>query len=359
MSARTAPRVVGMLGGGQLGRMAALAAARLGLRVHIYTPEPDCPASQVTDLVTCAAWDDADALARFAASVDVITLEFENVPAATARLLAALKPVHPSPHALATCQDRLAEKTLIASLGLPAAPWIAAHSPADVADAMARLGPRAILKRARFGYDGKGQVELAPGSDPHHAWAMMGGEVGVVEGFVHFKHEISVILARAQDGTIAAYHPVENLHRDHILRQTISPARIAPALAQRASELATHIAHALDYVGVMGVELFITPDDAILINEIAPRPHNSGHWTLDAAHTCQFEQQLRAVCGLPLGSTASRGPATMDNLIGDDLDRVPALLADPTAHLHLYGKHPTRPGRKMGHVTFTTLPSEL
>lgn len=343
---------IGILGGGQLGRMAALAAARLGMRVHTYTPEADASAARVSAHVTVASWHDTDALSRFAVSVDVITVEREDIPELTARHLAQLRPIYPNPDALAICQDRIAEKRMLARLGLPCAPWYPVHCAEDVARAHAALGTTAVLKSARQGYDGRGQVLLDAQVDYAACWSALGATAGVVEAFVRFTRELSVVLARGQDGAIVAYQVVENQHRDHILRRTIAPAPISSHTAAQAERLAYQIAQALDYVGVMAVEMFQLPDEQLLINEVAPRPHNSGHWTLDAAYTCQFEQHVRAICGLPLGSTTARCQATMDNLLGEDLHRIPALLADPTARLHLYDKLPIRPTRKMGHVTF-------
>ena len=343
---------LGILGGGQLGRMAALAAARHGYMVHIYTAQQDSPAAKVAARATLAAWDDWEALARFAQDVQVVTLEFEDVPAPTAQWLSQRVPVYPSPRALAITQDRAQEKAFVRACGVPTAPYHVVQDAHQAAQALQALGGQGILKRARFGYDGKGQVRLTPGADVEDAWRLMGGELGVLEGVIDFERELSVVLARGLQGQLALYPVVENEHRDHILRKTIAPARIEPALVQRAHQMAQTLADALDYVGVMAVEFFLTRQGQLLVNEIAPRPHNSGHWTMDAAMTDQFEQQIRAVCGLPLGDPSLRDEAVMENLIGQDVARWPELLAQPGARLHLYGKDEPRPGRKMGHVNW-------
>ena len=343
---------LGMLGGGQLGRMAAMEAARLGYRVHVFTPRADSPTAQVCARATVAPFDDLDALSAFAADVVVATLEFENVPeAAVAHLKAAGCPVYPDARPLRICQDRALEKQFVNDQGIDTAPWREVHRPAEVAEAVAQLGAPAILKRARFGYDGKGQVKLDADTDPARAWAEMGGDRGVVEGFVPFERELSVLVARGLDGDMATWPVVENVHRDHVLWRTLAPARVLSSTAERADAIARALAEAFDYVGVLAVELFLMPDGSLRVNEMAPRPHNSGHWTLDASQTSQFEQQIRAVCGLPLGATTMRGPAEMTNLLGDEVARRDALLTDPTARVHLYGKREVRPGRKMGHVT--------
>ena len=341
---------IGILGGGQLGRMLALAAAQLGYRAHVFVPEADSPTGQVAAAATVAAYDDLDALTRFAAAVDVVTFEFENVPAATARHLAALKPLHPSPRVLAIAQDRLAEKRFLNGIGVPTAPFRAVATMAELEAALADLGRPAVLKTVRLGYDGKGQSLIRPGGDPAEALAAIGGADGVLEGFVDFRMEASVVVARAASGEVAHFVPVENRHVHHILDTTIAPADIAPALADAAVETARHIARELDLVGLLAVEMFVTRDDRILVNELAPRPHNSGHWTMDACRTSQFEQHVRAVCGLPLGSTERHSDATMKNLIGDEVAGWLDALADPAAKLHLYGKSEARPGRKMGHI---------
>ncbi len=353
--------VIGILGGGQLGRMAALAAYPLGYRVHVYTPKAGDPATQVTDRSTIAAYDDADALAAFARAVDVVTYEFENVPARTAELLAELLgagvPLRPGANVLAICQDRLREKDFLRDHGIPTTEYAEVTSQTGLAGALApkSVGKPAVLKTVRGGYDGKGQVMIGPDSDAKAAWAEMAGgadaPIGILEAFVDYTLEASVIVARAADGTVDSYVPVENRHQNHVLAQTIAPAVLAPATARRAREIAHAVARAIDLVGVMGVELFVTRDGELLVNELAPRPHNSGHWTIDACPASQFEQFIRAVAGLPLASFDRHSDAVMDNLLGDDAARWLELARDPHARLHLYGKPDARPGRKMGHVT--------
>ncbi len=343
--------VLGVLGGGQLGRMTALAAARLGIRTHIFTPEADSPASQVADRTTVADWTDTQALSAFAAAVDVITLEFENIPASCAETLAAVTPVHPGWKVLETAQNRITEKTFFNRIGAETAPWAAVHSVAELEEALGRIGRPAILKTTRLGYDGKGQARLGPDTDPAEAWESLRTDEAILEGFVDFAFEISVIVARGPDGATAVYPPARNAHEDGILRLSTAPAPgLSPALAEQAGALAKRAAEALDLVGLLAVELFVTADGHLLVNEMAPRPHNSGHWTMDGCACDQFEQLVRAVGGLPLGSTACLRPITMTNLIGAEADTWPALLAEPGAHLHLYGKMETREGRKMGHV---------
>lgn len=348
--------VIGMLGAGQLGRMTALAAARLGYRVHVYAPDAaGGPAAQTCDAVTIADWRDAAALTRFAEQVDVVTLEWENVPVSTVETLNRLVPVRPGGHVLATAQDRAAEKSFANRLGVATAPWRAVDSAADVAAAMAEIGPDCLLKTARMGYDGKGQVRLDAASDPDEAWAAIGhvpgdGPAGVVEGLVDFACEISVIVARGAEGAVVSYPPAENVHKNGILDRSVVPARIAPDVAEQARQAAEKLAAALDVVGLLAVEMFVDRQGRVLVNEMAPRPHNSGHWSMDGAATCQFEQLVRAVCGLPLGRTDILHPIEMENLIGDDAHRWLDIMAEPDARLHLYGKTEARPGRKMGHV---------
>ncbi len=354
MTHRTLPpgSTIGMLGDGQLGRMTALAAARLGYKIHVYAPDAEgSPCAQVSAAVTSARWDDLDALEAFARSVDVVTLEWENVPVSVVEHLGRFAPVHPGGKVLSVAQDRVAEKSFVNGLGIATAPWRAAHSAEEVAKAVAEIGPRCILKSTRLGYDGKGQARIEPGVDPAEAWAAIRSDAGIVEGFVTFACEVSVIVARGLDGSVAAYPAVENRHKNGILDKTIAPARVSAATAAEAERVARRIAEALDLVGVLAVEMFVTPDGAVLVNEMAPRPHNSGHWTMDACHSDQFEQLVRAVCGLPLGSVDRVADAEMENLIGDDVLRWPDLLAESGARLHLYGKAEARPGRKMGHVT--------
>ncbi len=339
---------IGILGGGQLGRMLSVAASRLGYRCHIYEPGP-APAGDVAYKVTTAPYEDEAALRAFAASVDVITYEFENVPTSALDLLESLKPIRPNRRALAISQDRIPEKTFLNDIGLATAPWAPVGSEADLVAAVAALGLPAILKTTRLGYDGKGQTKLTQPSDIPAAWAAMNGAPSVLEGFIAFDREVSVIAARGLDGSVAAYDPGENVHTDGILRTTTVPARLSPNQRSDAVLLAARILNALDYVGVMGVELFVTKD-GLLVNEIAPRVHNSGHWTQAGCTVDQFEQHIRAVAGLPLGDGGRYADVVMENLIGDDVLRVPDLLKARETQMHLYGKGAPRPGRKMGHI---------
>jgi 5-(carboxyamino)imidazole ribonucleotide synthase len=343
--------VIGVVGGGQLGRMIALAAARLGYRCHVLTPEADAPAVQVTNLATIADYRDPAALDRFGAAVDVVTIEFENLPVATLERLARVVPVHPAPAVLAICQDRRREKAFLAAIDAPIARVEPVESAAELARLLAAWDGPAVLKTARLGYDGKGQLRLGPDSDAETAWAELGTTAAVLEAWVDFAGEVSVITARDPAGAQASYPPVANQHRDGILARTTAPAPLPAAVAQAAVELAERIAAALGVVGLLAVEMFVTRDQGLLVNELAPRPHNSGHWTLDACPVSQFEQLVRAICGLPLGPTAPFAAAVMDNLIGAEVERWPELLAEPGARLHLYGKDVVRPGRKLGHVT--------
>jgi len=350
---------IGVLGGGQLGRMIALAAARLGIRTHIYAHRADEPACQVSSAVTTGEWSDEAALARFADAVDVVTYEFENVPAATAAFLAARRPVRPGPLALEKTQDRLVEKDFLNGLGIPTAPYAAVENAGALARQIGRIGRPSILKTRRLGYDGKGQFLLREGSDVGAAFRALGGTPCILEGFVNFEREVSVVGARGLDGAFAAFDVCENEHENHILSRTRAPARMAPATAAQAMEICHKILDALDYVGVIAVEMFLVaevgPDGArsekVVVNEIAPRVHNSGHWTIEGAETSQFEQHVRAICGWPLGSPKIRGEVEMRNLIGDQADKWREIAAEPGAALHLYGKAEARPGRKMGHVT--------
>ena len=348
---------IGILGGGQLGRMTALAAARLGYRCHVFCPDPGSPLTQVTDLSTIAAYDDEAALARFAEAIDVVTFEFENVPHAAAAFLDARVPVRPSPRILAICQDRLREKDFLNTHDVATARYAEVSGPDGLERALRDIGRPAVLKTTRLGYDGKGQVSIQPETDARQAWEeMLSGSldarpVGILEGYVDFLLEISVIVAREPGGSLATFVPVENLHRNHILDQTIVPARIGPVVADRAEAIARHIAESLELEGILAVEMFVTDDERVLVNELAPRPHNSGHWTIDAAVTSQFEQVVRAIAGLPLGSTDRLADAVMKNLLGDEAAAWRKQLSDPMAKLHLYGKRESRPGRKMGHVT--------
>lgn len=344
--------VIGILGGGQLGRMLSVAASRLGYRCHIYEPGA-APAGDVALTVTTAPYEDEAALRAFAGSVDAITYEFENVPASALDLLESLKPIRPNRRALAISQDRISEKSFLNDLGLATAPWAAVNSEADLRTAVDKLGLPAILKTTRLGYDGKGQVKLESAQDIPAAWAAMNNAPSVLEGFVAFDREVSVIAARGLDGSVACFDPGENIHREGILRTTTVPARLSPAQASDAVLLAARILNALDYVGVMGVELFVTAK-SLLVNEIAPRVHNSGHWTQQGCAVDQFEQHIRAVAGLPLGDGNRYADVVMENLIGDDVLKVPDLLKARDTAVHLYGKGSPRPGRKMGHVNRIT-----
>lgn len=344
---------IGILGGGQLGRMLSVAAARLGFRTHIYEPAANPPAADVAHAVTTAPYEDAQALAAFAAAVDVVTYEFENIPTAALDLLEAARPIRPNRRALAISQDRIAEKDFLAALGLTTAPYAAVTTLPGLEAAVARIGTPAILKTTRLGYDGKGQARIASPADAAAAWASMQGAACVLEGFIEFSHEVSVIAARGLDGSVACYDPGENVHRGGILHSTTVPARLAPGQRSDAILLAARILNALDYVGVMGVELFVTPQ-ALIVNEIAPRVHNSGHWTQNGCAVDQFEQHIRAVAGWPLGDGGRHADVVMENLIGDDLQRLPALARERNTAIHLYGKTEARPGRKMGHVNRIT-----
>jgi 5-(carboxyamino)imidazole ribonucleotide synthase len=340
---------IGILGGGQLGRMLSVAASRLGYRCNVYDPGANPPAGDVCAQVTMADWEDVAALNAFAASVDVITFEFENIPTATLDLLEALRPIRPNRRALAVSQDRLTEKQFLHDLGLMTAPFAPVADAGSMADAIAQIGAPAILKTRRMGYDGKGQARIIDPSDADRALAEMAGAEAILEGFVNFSHEVSVIAARSLDGRVAAYDPGENLHEAGILRRTTVPARLTGSQRADAVLLAGRILNALDYVGVMGVELFVTPQ-GLIVNEIAPRVHNSGHWTQNGCAVDQFEQHIRAITGLPLGDGHRYADVVMENLIGDDMDRVPGLLAERDVALHLYGKPERRAGRKMGHA---------
>ena len=340
---------IGILGGGQLGRMLAVAASRLGFRSHIFEPMANPPAADVAHAVTTAPYDDGDALRAFAASVEVITYEFENIPTSALDVLEALREVRPGRRALATSQDRLLEKAFLTGLGIACAPYAAVGSLADLHAAIAVVGLPAILKTTRLGYDGKGQVRLRATADAGAAWAAMQGAPAVLEGFIEFTHEVSVIAARGLDGSVACYDPGQNVHRDGILHTTTLPAKLSANQRTDAVLMAAKVLNALDYVGVLGLELFVTPQ-GLIANEIAPRVHNSGHWTQNGCAVDQFEQHIRAVAGWPLGDGSRHSDVVMENLIGDDMLRVPALARENGAALHLYGKAEARPGRKMGHV---------
>jgi len=345
---------IGILGGGQLGRMLALAAARLGLRCQVFSPDPDSPAFDVVQNATCAEYADVEALELFANDVDVITYEFENVPAAAAMILAARRPVLPGRTILETTQDRLAEKDFVKRLGIGTADYADVSSTDSLRAALSRIGLPAILKTRRFGYDGKGQAMLREGDDVERIWDELGTRSAILEAFVPFEREISVIAARSADGHVECFDVTENEHRDHILKISRAPAAIPEETAAQARAIAEKIATALDYVGVLAVEMFVLSapgDRRVLVNEVAPRVHNSGHWTLDGASISQFEQHIRAIAGWPLGKPVRFGPVTMTNLIGDEIKDYARWLTVPGATVHIYGKGAPRPGRKMGHVT--------
>jgi len=337
--------------------MFALAARRLGYRVHTYSTEPDEPAAQVADLAVVAPYDDLDQIAEFARGVHVLTFEFENVPAVSAAAAQAETLVRPGGHALEIAQHRRREKEFLASRGLPVTPFVPIVTDADLAGAFDRVGPRAVLKTSRLGYDGKGQVAVERAADLAAAWDVLDRQEAILEAFIDLDREMSVVAARAMDGTVECFDPIENVHTNHILDVSVSPASVSASLAQEAVRVTSAVLEALDYVGVLCVEFFVARDGRLMINEIAPRPHNSGHLTIDACRTSQFEQQVRAICGLPLGSAALTEPAAMANLLGDlwsagEPDWA-AALALPGVRLHLYGKRAPRPGRKMGHITAT------
>jgi 5-(carboxyamino)imidazole ribonucleotide synthase len=348
---------IGILGGGQLGRMLVMAAARLGLRCRVFSPDPDSPAFDVVMDATCAEYADVEALELFAGDVDVITYEFENVPAASAMVLAARRPVLPNRKILETTQDRLAEKDFVRQLGIGTADYADVSSAAALRAAIAKIGLPAVLKTRRFGYDGKGQAIIRPGDDPDRIWEDLATKSAILEAFIPFEREISVIAARNAEGQVECFDVTENEHADHILKTSRVPAAISEPLAAQARGIAEKIATALNYVGVLAVELFVVPGDGgpkILVNEIAPRVHNSGHWTLDGASISQFEQHIRAIAGWPLGKPVRHGAVTMTNLIGDEVKGYEQWLTVPGATVHLYGKGAPRPGRKMGHVTQVT-----
>jgi 5-(carboxyamino)imidazole ribonucleotide synthase len=343
---------IGLVGGGQLGRMSALAAARLGYRCHILTREVDSPAALVSAGVTISDYHDPVALRAFAAAVDVISFEFENVSAEGLDLLASLRPVRPAPSILRISQDRVAEKSFINGVGVATAPWRAVGSLEELRAAVEVLGLPAVLKTTRLGYDGKGQRMIRHRDELAEAFAALAPKPLILEGFVDFAREISVVIARGTDGAMSAFDTVENRHRDHILDVTLAPARISLEVAARSQEIARTIAAALDLVGLLAVEMFVDAAGRVLVNEIAPRPHNSGHWTIDACPASQFELHIRAIAGLPLPAAVRHSDAVMKNLVGPEETALwPAILAAPGLIPHLYGKAEARPGRKMGHVT--------
>ena len=345
--------IIGILGGGQLGRMLSVAAARLGFRTHIFEPGTNPPAGHVADHVTTAAYEDEAALRAFGESVDVITYEFENVPTSALDLLGALAPIHPGREALRISQDRITEKDFLNGLGLSVAPYAAVDDATSMQAAIEQVGVPSILKTRRFGYDGKGQARLMSAADADKVLADMAGAPSVLEGFIDFSCEISVIAARSPSGEVACYDPGENVHEGGILRKTTVPANVKSALRMDAVLLAARILNELNYVGVMGVELFVT-QAGLIVNEIAPRVHNSGHWTQNGCTVDQFEQHIRAIAGWPLGNGQRHSDVVMENLIGDDMDRVPTLATQAETALHLYGKADVKAGRKMGHVNIVT-----
>lgn len=341
---------IGIVGGGQLGRMLARAASRMGYKTHIYTPEKDSPASHVSTVTTIGAYQDASALRAFAQSVDVITFEFENIPAETLEMLDAITTVRPKPSVLFTTRHRLREKEFIRAQGIATAPFASVRSAAELAEAITKIGAPSVLKTCELGYDGKGQVVIRSAADAEKAWASLGKTECVLEGFIEFTAEASMIVARSTHGEMRCYPLVENIHREHILHKTIVPASFIDAHQEQAVKIAKTLAESLDVVGLLAVELFVTCD-GLLVNELAPRPHNSGHWSMEGAPTAQFEQHIRAICGWALGDTSPRGPCEMINLLGDEWKLWEEYAKNPEAHVHLYGKTESRPGRKMGHVT--------
>ncbi len=346
---------IGVMGGGQLGRMFAIAARRMGYRVHVFTPEETSPAGQFADLTRIAEYTNEAAVRRFAEGVDVVTFEFENIPVETAEWCAQDRDVRPAGSILHIAQNRLREKTFLASAGIPVAPFRAVRSARELAHSIEQVGRPAILKTAAFGYDGKGQQMIHSRDDFAEIWAASSADELILEGAISFEKEVSVIVARGIDGVAATFPVCENLHANHILDITVVPARIPENVAKDAADLARAIAEKLELVGLLAVELFLTPKGDLIVNELAPRPHNSGHWTIEGCSTSQFEQQVRAVCGLPLGSTEMLRPAAMANLLGDVWQEGEPqwenALRTPGVHLHLYGKTEPRPRRKMGHLT--------
>lgn len=346
---------IGVLGSGQLGRMFAIAARRMGYRVHTLSPDADTPTGQVADLEINAPYEDLDAVRRFASGVDAVTFEFENVPASTAATAAEWAPVRPGGYVLHVTQHRLREKNFLKQANLPVTPFRHVTTPAELRAAASELGLPAVLKTAGFGYDGKGQYRIRTQEDLATAWKEVGEQEAVLEAFIDFECEISVVAARGEDGNIVHFGAIENQHRNHILDLSIAPARVPPEIAKQAVEISRAVLEKLEVVGVLCVEFFVGKDGSLLINELAPRPHNSGHFSFDANLTSQFEQQLRAVCGLPLGDVHQFAPAAMANLLGDIWENGEpewaAAAGVPSVKIHLYGKSEPRPGRKMGHLT--------
>lgn len=346
---------IGILGSGQLGRMLALAARRMGYRVHTLSIDTDSPTGQIADHEVVAAYDDLDAVRDFVRRVNVVTFEFENISAEAVEIAAAHVPAHPSARVLHITQNRLREKSFLTSAGLPVAPFQPVQSLEDLRLALQQVGFPAVLKTAGFGYDGKGQSKINSLEEAAAAFHLLEGEVGILEAFIDFEKEVSVVAARGQDGSFAHYGVIENSHRRHILDVSLAPAAVSPKAAREAVDMARVILDQLEVVGILCVEFFLTRDEKLYVNELAPRPHNSGHLTIEAALTSQFEQQLRAVCGLPLGATDQLRPAAMANLLGDLWENGEpdwaAVAAFPEVKLHLYGKLGARIGRKMGHLT--------
>jgi 5-(carboxyamino)imidazole ribonucleotide synthase len=346
---------IGVMGGGQLGRMFAIAARRMGYRVHTFSPEENGPAAQFSDRATAASYEDETAVNGFLGAIDVLTFEFENIPRATIDWAGRTRLVRPRGEILLIAQNRLREKEFLAGAGFPVAPFRRVASASDLTSALEAIGRPAILKEAAFGYDGKGQQRIDSETDVHAIWSERVDVECVLERVIDFEKEISVIVARGPDGQTAVFPVCENVHRHHILDLTLAPARVSEPVAKAARELACEVATRLDLVGLLAVEMFLQPDGGLIINELAPRPHNSGHWTIEGCLTSQFEQHVRAVCGLPLGKTDSIRPAAMVNLLGEIWEEGEpdwaAALAEPDVHLHLYGKREPRSRRKMGHLT--------
>lgn len=352
MAMKTESKILGILGGGQLGRMTALAAAQLGIKCHIFSPEADCPAAQVAARRVCAPYNDKKALKDFAAQVDVITYEFENIPLDTVRFLQKTTPVLPDEHLLEVSQNRIMEKQFLNDIGIPTAGWAVANKAQDIKTRTKDMACREfILKTTRFGYDGKGQVSYSYGSDEKAAWKSLNNKEIIIEEKVDFSCEISVIIARDKLGQTATYGPVLNQHKNHILSKSTVPVHLPDDTSERAKSMARHLADAVDLIGVLALEMFVTHDNRILANEIAPRPHNSGHWSIDACAVSQFEQHVRTVCGIPIGLPGRHSDAEMINLIGHDVRRIGKWLEMKKVCVHLYGKDEIREGRKMGHVT--------
>lgn len=346
---------LGVLGSGQLGRMFTIAARRLGYRVHVLSPDDDTPTGQVADLEVRADYLDLDKIANFAKSVSVVTFEFENVPVETTRICDQFAPVRPGGSVLYTSQNRKREKTYLRDAGLPVTPFVAVQNESELISALATLGTPAVLKTADWGYDGKGQVVIRSIAEAAAAWTKLNVPQAILEAFIDYECELSVVAARGLNGEFTSYGPIGNSHSNHILDISVCPAQVPASIATQATEIARAVLEKMDVVGVLCVEFFLTRDGKLLINETAPRPHNSGHLTIDGHITCQFEQQVRAICGLPLGSSAQRTPCAMANLLGDlwtpgepDWSQV---LSHPSVKLHLYGKREARVGRKMGHLT--------